>query len=227
MARPKYPSDKQDQFMVRLPEGMRDQIAGAAEQNGRSMNAEIVSRLDLSFRFGEGLDRFIASHEELEKNHLELNKQFSALESEYEKLNMELAATKAALIEQKTISFSLQSLLSENLADSQKRAEQDEEAKAAIEARYNEMKEQAVYLESLKVELLNLSRERQQVQADAEHLADEQSKVIDRLSQDHKATAKVLIDLHNALRKAASGDDTDLAEIVSSFAEETGSRQQP
>lgn len=34
-----------DKFMLRLPDGMRDIIAGEAKKNGRSMNAEIVSRL--------------------------------------------------------------------------------------------------------------------------------------------------------------------------------------
>jgi len=34
-----------DQFVVRLPEGMRDKIAAAAEARGRSMNSEIVDRL--------------------------------------------------------------------------------------------------------------------------------------------------------------------------------------
>ncbi|MDE3818775.1 Arc family DNA-binding protein [Sinorhizobium meliloti] len=38
-----------DQFMVRLPEGMRDRIAASAEHNGRSMNAEVVARLENSF----------------------------------------------------------------------------------------------------------------------------------------------------------------------------------
>ena len=38
-----------DQFVLRLPEGMREQIKQAAEQNGRSMNAEIVGRLSASF----------------------------------------------------------------------------------------------------------------------------------------------------------------------------------
>ncbi|MFC3528637.1 Arc family DNA-binding protein [Paracoccus mangrovi] len=39
------PSRKQDQFIVRLPDGMRDRIKYAAEANGRSMNAEIVAAL--------------------------------------------------------------------------------------------------------------------------------------------------------------------------------------
>lgn len=38
-----------DKFMLRLPDGMRDRIKEAAEANNRSMNAEIVARLEGSF----------------------------------------------------------------------------------------------------------------------------------------------------------------------------------
>lgn len=41
-----YPSDTQDRFIVRLPDGMRDRIAELAKQNGRSMNTEVVKRLE-------------------------------------------------------------------------------------------------------------------------------------------------------------------------------------
>ncbi|SMC70553.1 Arc-like DNA binding domain-containing protein [Fulvimarina manganoxydans] len=37
-----------DQFQVRLPPGMRDQIKAASEANNRSMNAEVVARLEES-----------------------------------------------------------------------------------------------------------------------------------------------------------------------------------
>jgi hypothetical protein len=40
------PSKQLDQFVVRLPEGMRDRIKAAAEAANRSMNAEIVATLD-------------------------------------------------------------------------------------------------------------------------------------------------------------------------------------
>lgn len=43
------PSRVAEQFVVRFPDGMRDQIADAAKEAGRSMNAEIVHRLQLSF----------------------------------------------------------------------------------------------------------------------------------------------------------------------------------
>lgn len=42
----KYPSQNQDKFTVRFPDGMRDEIAKRAENNERSMNSEIVNILD-------------------------------------------------------------------------------------------------------------------------------------------------------------------------------------
>ncbi|RWR29476.1 Arc family DNA-binding protein [Sinirhodobacter populi] len=41
-----YPSEKQERFIVRLPDGMRGRIKVAAEANNRSMNAEIVATLE-------------------------------------------------------------------------------------------------------------------------------------------------------------------------------------
>lgn len=38
-----------DQFMIRLPEGMRERIKSVAEKNGRSMNAEVVALLEEKF----------------------------------------------------------------------------------------------------------------------------------------------------------------------------------
>lgn len=38
-----------DQYMVRFPAGLRDRIKEAADANGRSMNSEIVARLEDSF----------------------------------------------------------------------------------------------------------------------------------------------------------------------------------
>ena len=47
------PSRKLDQYIVRFPERMRDRIKDAAATNNRSMNAEIVARLESSFVNGE------------------------------------------------------------------------------------------------------------------------------------------------------------------------------
>lgn len=48
-AKPTPPSRTAEQFVVRLPDGMRDRIAEEAKKNNRSMNAEIVARLQDSF----------------------------------------------------------------------------------------------------------------------------------------------------------------------------------
>lgn len=47
MKKTAFPSDQQDKFMLRLPDGMRDKVKAAAEAHNRSMNAEIVYALEL------------------------------------------------------------------------------------------------------------------------------------------------------------------------------------
>jgi predicted DNA-binding protein len=42
----KPPGRGSDQFVIRFPEGMRDRLAKLAAANGRSMNAELVHRLE-------------------------------------------------------------------------------------------------------------------------------------------------------------------------------------
>ena len=42
----KFPSQTQDKFTVRFPDGLRDAIAERAKANGRSMNSEIVQILE-------------------------------------------------------------------------------------------------------------------------------------------------------------------------------------
>ncbi len=41
-----YNSRTADKFVVRLPDGLRERINEAAEKNHRSMNGEIVARID-------------------------------------------------------------------------------------------------------------------------------------------------------------------------------------
>jgi hypothetical protein len=44
-----------DQFVVRFPEGMRDRIAALAAANGRSMNAELIDRLEKSMSYKDNM----------------------------------------------------------------------------------------------------------------------------------------------------------------------------
>jgi plasmid stability protein len=48
-----------DKFLVRLPDGMRDQLAEAARANRRSMTAEISHRLQASFDAEQQRDRVV------------------------------------------------------------------------------------------------------------------------------------------------------------------------
>jgi hypothetical protein len=69
--------------MLRFPDGMRDKIADAAKAAGRSMNAEIVARLQASFEapaaapesLAAGLDKVL---KELERLH-DVNQQLLKL----------------------------------------------------------------------------------------------------------------------------------------------------
>jgi predicted DNA-binding protein len=54
-----------DQFMLRLPDGMRDELATLAEANGLSMNAEIVEAIE---RHLQGADRIAQVWEFFERH---------------------------------------------------------------------------------------------------------------------------------------------------------------
>jgi len=47
----KPPSEELDKFLLRMSTGLRDKIKAIADRNGRSMNAEIVARLERSIDF--------------------------------------------------------------------------------------------------------------------------------------------------------------------------------
>jgi plasmid stability protein len=51
-----YSSRTADKFVVRLPDGMREQVAEVARTHHRSMNSEIIARLELSLAQEEGSD---------------------------------------------------------------------------------------------------------------------------------------------------------------------------
>lgn len=55
----KFPSQLQDKFNLRFPDGMRDAIAERAKKNGRSMNSEIVQILQDALDTGEKSASFV------------------------------------------------------------------------------------------------------------------------------------------------------------------------
>lgn len=55
-----------EQFMLRLPDGMRDRIKAAAEANGRSMNSEIVATLEEKYPSRSADEMFFAAVHDLQ-----------------------------------------------------------------------------------------------------------------------------------------------------------------
>lgn len=67
-----YPSQLADRFQVRMPEGLRDRIRASAEANNRSMNAEILARLEGSYESEQyQMDKLWADIQELIKSTVE------------------------------------------------------------------------------------------------------------------------------------------------------------
>ncbi|PHM23701.1 Arc family DNA-binding protein [Xenorhabdus ehlersii] len=50
------PSQEMDRFNVRMPTGMRGEIAKLAKKNGRSMNSELIEMLKFAIEHKEALD---------------------------------------------------------------------------------------------------------------------------------------------------------------------------
>lgn len=68
----KYPSQMQDKFNLRFPDGMRDAVAERAKSNGRSMNSEIVQMIEDALSGAPTVA--IGSHKELVERYRALAK---------------------------------------------------------------------------------------------------------------------------------------------------------
>lgn len=58
-----FPSRGLDKFVLRMPEGMRERIGAAARANKRTMNAEIIQRLEESFTSSVGVPNFLSEQD--------------------------------------------------------------------------------------------------------------------------------------------------------------------
>ena len=81
MARKDFPSGRQDQFMVRFPDGMRDRIKDASESSGRSMNAEIIARLEASFTWSDTDLEFRSVVDSLQRRQDDIDRRLAAFEA--------------------------------------------------------------------------------------------------------------------------------------------------
>jgi hypothetical protein len=60
------PGEQHVKFMLRIPRAMRERIAGEAEANGRSLNAEITARLGTSLDGDRRIDDLAALLDRIE-----------------------------------------------------------------------------------------------------------------------------------------------------------------
>ena len=68
-----------DRFQLRLPDGMRDQLAEAATANARSLNDEIIQRLTQSLE-RDGRQQKLSQHLKIQGNRLaEVEEEIAAL----------------------------------------------------------------------------------------------------------------------------------------------------
>jgi vacuolar-type H+-ATPase subunit I/STV1 len=178
-------------FGLRMQAELKERIKEAAEKNNRSLNAEIVARVEV-------YDAIYANMAEAVV--------------ERDKLAAQLEATREGLAEQKRISAGLQHVLSENFDE----AKREEDTENVIEERFNELKAQSEYLEALKVELLELSKERQEIDHDKDKLIAEQSKVIDHLSEANGQAVSLIRRLKLAIDAAARGDRSLIDRFIES-----------
>lgn len=96
-----YSSRTADKFVVRLPDGMREQIGDVSRDNHRSMNSEIIARLQRSLKEDAGSDANAEISEKvLDANHMSelLDRSMASrifqLEQELAKAHAELAKLK-------------------------------------------------------------------------------------------------------------------------------------
>lgn len=52
----RFPSQKLDQYVVRFPYGLREQVKRNAKRNHRSMNAEIIFHLERALASSEAVE---------------------------------------------------------------------------------------------------------------------------------------------------------------------------
>lgn len=189
------------QLKLRVSDELKDLITKAAKNNNRSVNAEIVARIEA----------YDAIYEHMRQ-----------LASDNERLSGELDATKHALSEQKRISDGLQKLLKDHYDEARSKSDNEQETLNAIESRFNDLKKQSDYLESLKEamreELAELSRERGDIDAQRDWLLEKQSAALEELAKTNKITGQLLEKFRDAFLDAASGNREELEKMIGTFA---------
>ncbi len=204
------PGRGSDQFMLRLPDGMRERIRKAAEDAGRSMNAEIVDRLDDSFSWPSIRDALSQERAYLERTVESLR---SELEQAKENLaNVDSRKERALLILERE-------RLELEIASQKETQEYIDRRLAELLETSKDIKDQRSFLEKMRKELLGLAAERLALENDRDAIISEQTALIDRLRETNRDTMRVLVFVKNALEDASKGDSTKLNKFIAEWHE--------
>lgn len=79
------PARDLEKFMLRMPEGMRERIAREAKANGRSMNAELIARIEKTFD-EDGVIEYLVS--KIDHMQAEFDNRLSDVESDLHELKL-------------------------------------------------------------------------------------------------------------------------------------------
>lgn len=88
-----------DKFVVRLPEGMREQIADVSKVHHRSMNSEIIARLESSLAEESQSAAIQVDAASLTGGEKQLIKAFRNMQGQHQKAILELMTIKPPLTE--------------------------------------------------------------------------------------------------------------------------------
>nr|WP_328824474.1 Arc family DNA-binding protein [Pseudomonas arcuscaelestis] len=92
-----YNSRTADKFVVRLPAGMRERIGEVAKNHHRSMNSEIISRLEDSLSLEEGEGSMLIHSDSLSASEQQMLKAFRKLANMQQKALVDLISVKPTL----------------------------------------------------------------------------------------------------------------------------------
>lgn len=201
-------SRKLDQYIVRFPEGMRDRIKAEAEISNRSLNAEIIARL-------ETYDAMAKRIEEREERLFTAEAERKYFEQEWEK---------AAAIVNEASSIDEKRMLLE--AERQRNEAQKaalEETKEHVEREMRHLMKvheqnnaQLALLEKLRTDIQSMSEDRLAIDKGRDEIISRQSELIDQMRNINRDGIVIMRGIMKAVDDAARGDTSALDKMVES-----------
>lgn len=82
-----------DKFVLRMPDGMRERTNVIAAENGRSMNRELIARIERSFTEDSAADLALRALDQMTRRCEELTARLADLEAQIARAEPRTAAT--------------------------------------------------------------------------------------------------------------------------------------